>query len=77
MLAAQPLNAAPLQDPAPLAPGRPAGVEPAQSFHPVPAYTIVVLFGAVLALTIGVSGSGVPPSTAASGTSYCCGGPGG
>ena len=75
LLAAQPLNAATLANSgAPLAPGKPAGVAPAQTYHPLPAYTIVVLFGAVLAATIGTQGSSTPPNTAASGTSYCCGG---
>ncbi len=75
MLAAQPLDAAPLvQGAAPLAPGKPAGVKPAQSDYLVPAYGAVILFGALLAITIGVSGSSVPPNTATSGTSYCCGG---
>jgi hypothetical protein len=76
MLAAQPLGAAPLmhvKSAAPLAPGKPSGVKPAQSGDLVPIYGGVILFGALLAVTIGVSGSSVPPNTATTGTTFCCG----
>ena len=67
LLIAQPLAAAPL------APGKPAGVRPAQADNLLPVYGGVLLFGALLAVTIGVSGSSVPPNTATTGTTFCCG----
>ena len=70
MLVAQPLSAA---ETAPLAPGKPSGVKPAQAGDLIPIYGGVLLFGALLALTIGVKGSSVPPNTATTNTSYCCG----
>ena len=54
-------------------PGKPSGVKPAQAGDLVPIYSGVILFGALLAVTIGVSGSSVPPNTATTSTSYCCG----
>ena len=71
MLVAQPLSAA--ETAPPLAPGKPSGVKPAQAGDLVPIYGGVLLFGALLALTIGVKGSSVPPNTATTNTSYCCG----
>jgi hypothetical protein len=56
-----------------LAPGKPAGVKPAQADDLVPVYGSVLLFGALLAVTIGVNGSSVPPNTATTGTAFCCG----
>ena len=77
MFVAQPLAAAqygpPMAKTGLLAPGKPAGVKPAQFDDMVPIYGSVVLFGALLAVTIGVSGSSVPPNTATAGTSFCCG----
>jgi hypothetical protein len=76
MLVAQPLAAAPLvqaKNAAPLPPGKPSGVKPAQAGDLMPIYGGVVLFGALLAVTIGVSGSSVPPNTATTGTTFCCG----
>lgn len=76
MLVAQPLDAAPLvhaRSAARLAPGKPSGVKSAQAGDLVPIYGGVLLFGALLAVTIGVKGSSVPPNTATSGTSFCCG----
>jgi len=77
MLVAQPLAAAlngePAAQTAPLPPGKPSGVKPAQAGDLVPIYGGVLLFGALLAITIGVSGSSVPPNTATTGTSFCCG----
>ena len=87
MLVAQPLAAAqaaatrnkgPTEQTGPLSPGtlrpgKPAGVNPAQAGDIIPIYGGVLLFGALLAATIGVNGSSVPPNTAASGTSFCCG----
>ena len=70
MLVAQPLAAA---ETAPLAPGKPSGVKPAQAGDLIPIYGGVLLFGALLAVTIGVKGSSVPPNTATTSTSYCCG----
>ena len=70
MLVAQPLAAA---ETAPLPPGKPSGVKPAQAGDLIPIYGGVLLFGALLALTIGVKGSSVPPNTATTSTSYCCG----
>ena len=73
MLLAQPLDAA---EPVPLSPGKPAGVKPAQANDMVPIYGGVLLFGALLAVTIGVSGSSISTSAAlqsATSTSYCCG----
>jgi len=77
VLAAQPLAAAQYRPSvaktAPLAPGKPAGVKPAQADQVVPIYGGVLLFGAILAATIGVSGSSVAPNTAPTSTSNCCG----
>jgi hypothetical protein len=77
VLAAQPLAAAQYGPSAaktgPLAPGKPAGVKPAQADDLIPIYGGVLLFGAILAATIGVSGSSVPSNTATISTSYCCG----
>jgi hypothetical protein len=77
MLVAQPLAAAqngePAAQTAPLRPGKPSGVKLAQSGDLVPIYGGVLLFGALLAITIGVNGSSVPPNTATTGTSFCCG----
>lgn len=75
MLVAQPLAAAPLdtaKSTISLPPGKPSGVKPAQAGDLVPIYGGVILFGALLAVTIGVSGSSVPPATA-TGTTFCCG----
>jgi hypothetical protein len=84
MLVAQPLAAAQNREPAAqdgpsaakagvLAPGKPAGVKPAQADDVVPIYGSVLLFGAILAATIGVNGSSVSPNTATTGTTFCCG----
>ena len=76
MLAAQPLDAAPsvhATTAARLGPGKPSGVKPAQAGDLVPIYGGVLLVGALLAVTIGVKGSSVPPNTATSGTTFCCG----
>ena len=54
ILSAQPLAADPSQPP--LAPGKPAGVRPAQARDMIPIYGGVILFGALLAVTIGVTG---------------------
>jgi uncharacterized protein GlcG (DUF336 family) len=70
LLVAQPLAAA---ETAPLAPGKPSGVKPAQAEDLIPIYGGVLLFGALLAATIGVSGSSVSPNTATTGTNNCCG----
>jgi hypothetical protein len=70
MAVAQPLDAA---ETAPLAPGKPAGVKPAQANNMVQIYGGVLLFGALLGITIGVSGSSVPPNTATANTAVCCG----
>jgi hypothetical protein len=56
LLAAQPLAAA---EPAPPAPGKPAGVNPAQVGDLLPIYGGVAAFADLLAVTIGVSGSSV------------------
>ena len=72
MLVAQPLSAA---ETLPLSPGKPAGVKPAQSHDMVQIYGGVLLFGALLAITIGVSGSSVSSAQAQAAvtTSNCCG----
>ena len=70
LLVAQPLAAA---EPQPLQPGKPAGVKVAQTHDLLPIYGGVIFFGALLAVTIGVSGSSVPPNTATVGTAFCCG----
>ncbi len=81
MLVAQPLSAAgngsaaqigPLP-PATLSPGKPSGVRPAQSGDLIPIYGSVLLFGALLAATIGVNGSSAPPNAPTSSTNFCCG----
>ena len=59
--------------PASLAPGKPSGVKPAQAGDLVPIYGSVLLFGALLAATIGVTGSASPPTAPASSTNFCCG----
>src|ERR1700761_9313827 len=56
LLVAQPLDAAE-KTPAPLAPGKPAGAKAAQINTLWSAYAPAVVFGALLAVTIGVSGS--------------------
>ena len=65
LLVAQPLAAA---DPGPLTPGKPAGVQPAQVSNLLPIYGGVLLFAALLPVTIGVSGSSVSSSAFAIGT---------
>ena len=72
MLVAQPLNAA---ETLPLSPGKPAGVKPAQAHDLVQIYGGVLLFGALLAITIGVSGSSVSSAQAQAAvtTANCCG----
>ena len=70
MLMAQPLAAA---ETGPLSPGKPAGVKPSQADDLIPIYGSVLLFGALLAATIGVNGSSVAPNTATTGTTFCCG----
>lgn len=70
LFAAEPLSAA---ETAPLPSGKPAGIKPAQANSLASAYGPALLFGALLALTIGVSGSSTPPNTATAGTSFCCG----
>ena len=61
LLVAQPLAAA---EPGPLVPGKPAGVKPAQAGNLLPIYGGVIAFGALLAVTIGVSGSSVSSAAA-------------
>jgi len=61
LLVAQPLAAA---EPAPLTPGKPAGVKSAQADNLLPIYGGVLLFGALLAVTIGISGSSVSGTAA-------------
>ena len=61
LLVAQPLAAA---EPGPLTPGKPAGVKPAQAGNLLPIYGGVVLFAALLAVTIGVNGSSVSSAAA-------------
>lgn len=74
---AQPLTAAEtsLAKPAPLAPGKPAGIKPAQASNMPAIYGGVVAFGALLAITIGVSGSSISSQQAqmAVTTGACCG----
>jgi hypothetical protein len=73
LLVAQPLAAA---EPQPLTPGKPAGVASAQLHNMLPVYGGIVLFGALLAVTIGVSGSSVSSAAAIGATpstTYCCG----
>jgi hypothetical protein len=60
---AQPLTAA---ETTPLAPGKPAGIKPAQASN-MPA-----IYGGVVAF-IGVSGSSVAPSTSTTNGASCCG----
>jgi hypothetical protein len=71
LLVAQPLNAA--ETAAPLAPGKPAGAKAAQINSLWSAYAPAVVLGALLAITIGVSGSSTPANTQATSTNYCCG----
>jgi hypothetical protein len=79
LLVAQPLAAAepqPQSQSQPLSPGKPAGVGPAQLHNMLPVYGGVVLFGALLAVTIGVSGSSISSAAAIGATpstTYCCG----
>jgi hypothetical protein len=61
LFVAQPLAAA---EPGPLAPGKPAGVKPAQRDNLLPIYGGVAFVGALLAITIGVSGSSISSSAA-------------
>jgi len=74
---AQPLTAAEtaLAKPAPLAPGKPAGIKPAQASNMPAIYGGVVAFGALLAITIGVSGSSISSQQAQTAvtTGACCG----
>jgi len=58
---AQPLAAA---EPAPLSPGKPAGIKPAQASNMPAIYGGVIAFGALLAITIGVSGSSISSAQA-------------
>ncbi len=67
---AQPLTAA---ETTPLSPGKPAGIKPAQASNMPAIYGGVVAFGALLAITIGVSGSSVAPSTSTTNGASCCG----
>ena len=67
---AQPLTAA---ETTPLSPGKPAGIKPAQASNLPAIYGGVVAFGALLAITIGVSGSSVAPSTSTTNGASCCG----
>lgn len=71
LLVAQPLNAA---ETAKLSPGKPAGIKPAQASSLFNAYAPALVLGALLAITIGVSGSSVAPNTQqTTSTNYCCG----
>jgi len=67
---AQPLTAA---ETTLLSPGKPAGIKPAQASNMPAIYGGVVAFGALLAITIGVSGSSVAPSTSTTNGASCCG----
>ena len=74
LLVAQPLAAA--ETSPPLQPGKPAGVKFAQAHDLLPIYGGVIFFGALLAVTIGVSGSSVSSQSAiqnATSTANCCG----
>ena len=74
LLVAQPLAAA--ETSPPLQPGKPAGVKSAQAHDLLPIYGGVIFFGALLAVTIGVSGSSVSSQSAsqnATSTANCCG----
>ena len=71
LLVAQPLDAA--DTTTPLAPGKPAGTKAAQINSLWSAYGPAVVLGALLAVTIGVSGSSVPANTQAVTTANCCG----
>lgn len=74
---AQPLAAAETDSAhhTPLAPGKPAGIKPAQASNLPAIYGGVVAFGALLAITIGVSGSSISSAQAqmAVTTGNCCG----
>jgi hypothetical protein len=72
LLVAQPLTAA---ETAPLSPGKPAGIKPAQIDKVWSAYGPEVAFAALLAVTIGISGSSVSSAQAQAAvtTSNCCG----
>lgn len=72
LLVAQPLNAAETAH-APLSPGKPAGVKPAQASSLLNAYAPALVFGALLAITIGVSGNSQPVNTQSVSTNFCCG----
>ena len=71
LLAAEPLSAA--ETAPPLQPGKPAGVKSAQLGSLWSAYAPALLFGALLAVTIGVNGSGASSNSQAVSTNYCCG----
>lgn len=73
LLVAQPLAAA--EPGKPLPPGKPAGVKPAQTDRVFNAYGPALALGALLAITIGVSGSSVSSAQAQAAvtTSNCCG----
>jgi hypothetical protein len=73
LLVAQPLAAA--ETAAPLHPGKPAGVKPAQADRVFNAYTPALALGALLAITIGVSGSSISSAQAQAAvtTANCCG----
>jgi hypothetical protein len=74
---AQPLAAAETSaaKPMPLAPGKPAGIKPAQASNMPAIYGGVIAFGALLAITIGVSGSSISSAQAQTAvtTGNCCG----
>lgn len=73
LLSTQSLNAA---ETGPLSAGKPAGVKPAQAQNMVPIYGGVLLFGALLAVTIGVNGSSISQTAAlqaVTSTNFCCG----
>ena len=69
---AQPLTAA---ETTPLSPGKPAGIKPAQASNMPAIYGGVIAFGALLAITIGVSGSSISSAQAQTAvtTGNCCG----
>jgi hypothetical protein len=74
LLVAQPLAAA--ETLPPLQPGKPAGVKAAQVHDLLPIYGGVIFFGALLAVTIGVSGSSASSQSEiqnATATANCCG----
>lgn len=73
LLVAQPLAAA--ESAKPLHPGKPAGIKPAQASNAINAYGPALALGALLAITIGISGSSVSTAQAEAAvtTSNCCG----